>query len=163
MEPFNTQQHTEKVIEHLHGLEGWLAPMFEQAPHLPENIRKVIVDIAPWITLVFGALGAVAIVSGGILVALATVFSGGLALMFLVGNFLPMVFSAIAVVLMLLSFTGLKAMHKTGWNYAFYSQVVSVVGAVLGVLSGNIGALFGAAIGAIIGFWLLFEVRSYYK
>jgi hypothetical protein len=175
MEPFNTQQNTqqgdaqtasqgtEKVHEIMHGLEGWLAPLYENAPHIPEKGRKVITDIAPWITLVFGILGAFGIVTGGLAIVVATVFTGGLALMFILGNLLPMLCAAVSVVLMLLSFPGLKAMQKMGWNYAFYSEVVSIVGGVLGLLSGNIGSLFGAAISAIIGFWLLFEVRSYYR
>ncbi len=162
MEPFNPQQHTEKVIEHLHGLEGWLMPMFESAPHIPEKGRQVIVDIAPWLVLIFGGLSALGLLSGGMMMGFATMFSGGFAVMYFASYLLPFVCSIISVVLMLSAFPGLKEKKKSGWNFVFYSEVVSVVGGVLGVLTGNVYLLVSTVIGALIGFWILFEIRSRY-
>jgi hypothetical protein len=163
MEPFNTQPHMEKVLEHVHGLEGWLMPMFAQAPHIPEKGRRFITDIAPWCALIFGVLGAIGMLASGFVITVATVFSAGFALMFFVGNLLPMVCSVIAIVLTLMAYPGLRTLSKTGWNYIFYSTVVSSIGGILGVLAGDVGMLLGTALGALVGFWLLFEVRAYYK
>jgi hypothetical protein len=163
MEPFNPQQHTEKVHEVMHGLEGWLAPFFEHAPHIPEKGRQFIVDIAPWLVLIFGGLSVIGFLGGGMMMGTATLFSGGLALMYVTSFILPFVCSFIATVLMVCAFPGLKEKKKSGWNLVFYSEVVNVAGGMLGVFSGALYLLVSTAIGALIGFWILFEIRSYYK
>lgn len=172
MEPQHTQPHTEEqstqppvhteVHEALHGLEAVLAPLFDNAPHLPEKARNVLVDIAPWIALVFGILGVASLLTGGMLMALMTVFTAGFALLYFVHTLIPVVFSAIGIVLLLMAYPGLKERSKRGWNLVFYSQVVQVLGGLLAILTGAISMLVGTVVGALIGFWLLFEVRSHY-
>ena len=39
---------------------GILEDFFKKAPPLPDNIREVIVKIAPWVALIFGVLGILA-------------------------------------------------------------------------------------------------------
>jgi hypothetical protein len=63
-------------------------------------------------------------------------------------------FLAAEGVLLLISIPGLKNMKLSGWNFAFYAEIVAIVG---NLLSFNI---FGAVIAAVIGFFFLFQIRS---
>lgn len=147
-----------RAKEAMHGLEAYLAPIFEKFPHLPEGGRKFIVDISPYIALVFGVLGVIGLLGAsgmGMFMLLAT-FGMALPLM------IHIVLGLVSAVLLLLAFTGLKAHTKKGWNFVFYSQVVSIAGGVVGLATG-MGGLVGTIIGALIGFYILFEIRTYYK
>jgi hypothetical protein len=163
----NTKHHTEEVKKRvhgaLHGVEAWLAPIFAKFPHIPEGGRKWLAKIAPWLALIFGILGAIALLTGGALATLGIGASVAMAAPHMLSSLVSLLFSAISIILMLMAFPGLKAMKKTGWNLIFYSQVVSIVGGVLSVVLGSgMSGLTGLVIGAIIGFWLLFEIRSLY-
>lgn len=133
---------------------------FSKAPHLPANIREVLVKIAPWIALVFGILGVLAglgAVGVSPVVALGGVQNSAFVL---VSGILTIVSS----VLMLMAFPKLQRHQFGGWRLLFWSEVVSVVSSLLGITAGNpVGTLLGAVIGALIGFYILFEIKSYYK
>jgi hypothetical protein len=149
--------------EALHGLEAYLVPLFANLPHIPEGGRDFIVKIAPWLALVFGILG----VWGGIqmlgvgngqyseLMQMAGYSSSS----FMIGA----IFNIISSGLLLAGFTGLKAHTKNGWNMAFYSMIVSIVGGLVSVVMGMMYGVIGLVIGAFIGFYILFEIRSHYK
>ena len=149
----------EKMKEHMSGLEGWIGSIFAKAPHIPENGRKVIVEYAPWIVLIFGIIGVVALLGAGGLSMLLAIGSAGYALPLLVS----VLISLASAVLLLMSYPGIKAHKKSGWNLVFYSQVVGVVGSVVMIVMGDTYNIVGPIIGAVIGFWLLFEVRSHYS
>lgn len=134
-------------------LEGTLDRFFKQAPMLPKGGRDVLVAIAPWIALIFGILGVLAGLAlvgvsplglfGGVNTAVSALVSGVLAI--------------IASVLMIMGFPGLRAHTMKGWMLLFWSEVVSVLSQVLNL------QLVGAVIGALIGFYLLYQIKSYYK
>ncbi len=133
-------------------MDEWVKTMeqsFAKLPALPANVREVLVKIAPWLALVFGVLGVLASLSpfvalgGGVGVATEGVVGAVLAL---VGS-----------VLMLMAFPGLRDRKIAGWKWSFYSELVSVVSSVVAL------NLMGAIIGALIGFYLLFQIKSYYK
>lgn len=158
----NMNAGKEQVKQAMHGIEAWLAPIFANFPHIPENGRKVIVDIAPWIVLIFGILGVLSLLGvGGMgMGGLAYLTSGyGMPLYVMVNLLVGLV----CAVLLLMSYPGIKARTKKGWNLVFYSQVVSVAGSVIMLVLGGMNYVIGAVIGAIIGFWILFEVRDSYK
>ena len=161
-----TEQVKQQVTEAMHGLEAWLAPMYQNAPHIPENGRKVIVQIAPWAALVFGILGIVGLftaLAGGLFLTIGTL---GFATPYLLRALIPLAFSAVSVALMLIAFPGLQAMKKSAWNLMFYATTVNVLGGVASVFGAYgymMSGFAGTIIGAIIGYWLLFEIRSYYK
>jgi len=148
----------EKMKEHMSGLEGWLGGIFANAPHIPENGRKVIVEYAPWIVLIFGILGVVALLGAGGISVLLTIGSMGYALPLLISVLISLASAA----LLLMSYPGIKAHKKSGWNLVFYSQVVGIVGSVVLIVMGHSYNIVGPIVGAIIGFWILFEIRSHY-
>ena len=128
--------------EYIKMMESW----FAKFPALPANIKDVLVKIAPWLSLVFGILGVLGILGAmGILAPLsASVMAGA-------------VLALISSVLMVMAFPGLRDRKVAGWKWSFYSQLVSVL---LSVVALN---FVGALIGGLIGFYLLFQIKSYYK
>ncbi len=130
---------------------------FKKLPPLPKNWTEVIVKITPWISLVFGILGVVtAVAAFGILTFLAPFVALGAGVgqagNGVIGSLLFLVSSA----LLLASFPGTKAHKMSGWTFLFWSEVVNVVS---NVVSLSLGGLVGAA----IAFYILFQIKSYYK
>lgn len=129
---------------------------FKKLPQLPANIREVLVKIAPWIALIFGILGVVAGL-GAVGVSPVAVMGGvGNSMFLLVSGILTIVSS----VLMLMAFPKLQKHQYGGWRLLFWSEAVSVVASLVGITPASI---IGAVIGALIGFYLLFQIKSYYK
>lgn len=130
---------------------------FAKLPNLPANIREVLVKITPWVALIFGALGVIAGVLGlGLLTFLAP-------LMVVAGAFNSAGSGLIASVLLLISsalflaaFPGTNKRKAGGWNLLFWSEVVALVSSVLAFSLGGI-------VGNLIGFYLIFQIRTYYK
>lgn len=135
-------------------MEDW----FAKFPPLSPNIREVLVKVAPWLALVFGVLGVFgALAATGIMAALSPfmVLGGGLSVA--AGGLAGAVLALVSSVLMLMAFSGLRDRKMAGWKWSFYSQLVSVVSSVVAL------NLVGAVVGAMIGFYLLFQIKSYYK
>lgn len=143
-------------------LERWMAPIFEKAPHLPQNIRQTIVDIAPWLALIFGILAIFGLVSAGMIgsiMSMFSIFSFGFRN---ISMLISMLAGLGAAVLQLLAYQPLTRKEKKGWNYIFYGTVLSVVAALVNIIVGYGYGAPGHIIGALIGFWLLFEIRGFY-
>jgi hypothetical protein len=134
-----------------------LEDIFAKAPALPSSARELLVSVAPWISLVFGVL-LVLVSLGGLglgsfLGSFAMYAGAGNTMFLLVASILGIVQGAV----MVLAFAPLKKRSITGWNWWFWAEIISVVAAVVAF------NLLGAVINAVIGFYLIFQVRSYYK
>ena len=130
-----------------------LEDFFKKAPMLPKGGREMVVAITPWIALIFGILGVLAGV-GAVGISPLALFAGfNASTTVLISGILMLVSS----VLMLMAFPKLKQHHMGGWMLLFYSEVISIVSNVIRV------DLVGALIGGLIGFYLLFQIKSYYK
>lgn len=136
---------------------GLMEEWFAKLPNLPKNIQDVLAKIAPILALVFGVLGLLAGIAGlGALTAfLPLAFLGGY--MGYGGGYVAAIFLIAASALMLAAFPQLRAYKYAGWNLLFWSEAVTVVG---NLLSGDI---IGALVGGAISFYLLFQIRSYFK
>lgn len=150
-----------KAVQHAAALEAWLLPLFQKAPHLPASAKQILVDVAPWISLISGALGIVGILSASAFMSMLFSFA------FVTGGLLPIFFTAgmllwlAGSLLSLLAYKPLSEKKKLGWNYMFYSSLLSVVAFILQMIAGQ--GMFGYVIALLIGFWLLFEVRDQYS
>lgn len=129
-----------------------LEKFFKQLPSLPASVKEVLVKIAPWLALIFGVLGIIA--GLGVLGLSPLALFGGLHASFLF--IIAGVASIVASVLMLIAYPKLVKKQYKGWELLFWSSAVSAVSAVLSLT-------FGTLIGIFIGFYLLFQVKSYYK
>jgi len=130
-------------------LETTLEEYFvKKAPPLPENIKEIIVKIAPYLVL------------------LAVVFSipnffvpgGKMYMTHMAGNlWLSSALLLPVLVLQALAIPGLFNRKKIAWKYMFWAQLIIIVTSLIQL---NIGGLI---IGGIVGFYILFQVKSLYK
>ncbi len=135
-------------------LEGW----FAKAPALPKSATDVLVQIAPWLALIFGVLGVLAsLAATGLMTALSPMMLLGGGVGAATGGIVGAVLALVSSVLMLVAFPGLRDRKMAGWKYSFWSEAVSVVSSVVAL------NLVGAVIGGAIGFYILFQIKSYYK
>jgi hypothetical protein len=132
----------------------------QKAPPLPDNIKELLVKIAPWATLVLLIIALPFVLFALGLGALAAPFA------FLAGPTagvsygltytLSALVIAVSIVFEAMSIPGLFARSAQGWRYAYYATLVSVVGNIIGL------NLASAIIGGLIGFYFLFQIKSYY-
>lgn len=130
---------------------------FDKLPPLPKNVNEVIVKITPWIAIIFGVLG---ILSSIALFGVTTISAPFLAMggqtSAVGGVMITAILALISSVLMVAAFPGLNKRQMKGWTLLFYAEVVSVVSSVV-MLS------VGGLVGNLIGFYLLFQIKSFYK
>lgn len=130
---------------------------FAKLPALPTNWKEGLVKITPWIAIIFGVLGVVlSIASFGILTFLSPMVALGGGLGAAASGPLAAIFLFVSSLLLVLAFKGTKDRKYVGWRFLFLSEVVSLVSAV---------ALFsvGGIFWSLVSFYLLFQIRSYYK
>ena len=129
--------------------------LVKKAPfQIPDGAREWIVRYGPWIMLVLLVLSLPALlVALGIGTFLLPFWGIGYG----AGFGLWTLFLIAAVGLRALSLPGLFARKMSGWQLAFYAQIVDFVGGLLN------GAIIGAIVGALIGLYLLFQIRALYR
>ncbi len=136
--------------------------LVKKAPGLPENIKELLVKIAPWVSLVGVILGipAVLAIFGLSAFVMPLGFLGGIMSgrpFFGVTYLVSVAFLVVTLVLEALAIPGLFKRSKQGWMFAYYAVLVS---AVSNLVSFNLGGLI---IGTLIGLYILFQLKSYYR
>ena len=130
-----------------------LGDLYAKAPALPANVNETLAMIAPWFALLFGILGII----GGLgmagwspLAAMGGFHYGAYVL-------ISAILSIVASVLFFMAYPGLNKRQYIGWKWSFWSEVVSLVAALV------LGNIAGGIIWAIIAFYILFQIKSYFK
>ena len=145
----------------LNQLEVKLEEIFaKKAPALPDNIKEILVKIAPYLAIlsVIFSIPAILLIFG--LGSLATIFAplGGVRSV----TTLPTMWVGILllipiVVLEIMAIPGLFKRLAVAWKYMFWAQLISIVSNLVQL------NIFGAILSAIISFYLLFQVKKLYK
>ena len=137
--------------------QGKMEEFFMKFPALPKPAREVLVKVTPWFALIFGILGVLAGLTGlGILSVLSPFMVLGGGFTATSGSLLGMLAGVVSAALLLAAFPGTKARKMQGWNMLFWSEVASVVSALLSL------TLTGVLL-ALISFYLLYQIKSYYR
>lgn len=139
-------------------LEKMLSGWFAKLPDLPQNVRTVIVKIAPYLAIIGIVVSIPAIL---ILLGLGTIASPFLAVggawSAIGGSMLASIYAVASIVLLALALPGLRAKTVSGWNYMYYN---ALIGAVYAILRFDI---VGLVIGSGISLYILFQVRASYR
>jgi hypothetical protein len=146
------------LSDSLSSLEQTLKVYFvDKAPfQIPREAKDFIVQYGPWITLILLILMVPAIFAALGLAAFFLPFAQAAGKIDGV-NYLSVVLGIIVIVLEAMALPALFKRSKQGWNLLFYASVVS---ALSNLITLNIGALI---LGTLIGWYVLFQIRSYYK
>ena len=132
---------------------------FDKFPPLPKNWRDTLARIAPILALIFGILGILVAIGGlGTLTFLSPLAVMGGAGGIVGAGIISTLIYLVASVLLLAAYPGLKAKKYSGWKLLFWSEAINLVGGVIGLHT-----IVSAVIGALIGFYILFQIRSYFK
>lgn len=133
----------------------------EKAPQLPKNVREIIVNLAPWLTLIGIVISLPLVLLALGLGALATPF------MFLAGpaagvsygvNYtISMVVLGVALVLDAFAIPGLFSRSRKGWRLVYWAVLVSLVSNLFTL------NIVGGLVGALISLYFLFQIKEYYK
>lgn len=165
-------------MERVRGIENKLAEVFKNAPALPKNAKKTLVEYLPYLVLIGAVLQLIAawvlldllrwgertadfVNTYAPLIGERYVLSGSDKAMIVVGLGLLVVES----ILMLKSYGSLQKRERRGWELLFVVALLQTAYSVLNLFvygRGFADFLF-SLLGAVIGFWLLFQVREFYK
>ncbi|MEK7573605.1 MAG: hypothetical protein AAB531_04235 [Patescibacteria group bacterium] len=125
----------------------------KKAPALPQNIREFIVKIAPYsaiIFLIFTLFGFIGYyVLGQSLGGFTTI-----------GNF-HMLLLVPVVILEAMAVPGLFSRKAMAWRYMFWALIISSASNL--VQLNIVGGIISTLISALIGFYILFQIKSFYK
>lgn len=158
--------------------EDLLEPVYKGLPPLSKGAKDWFVKVWPILALILGIIQlllAWSLWHTGHLVSNAVNYLNQVSRLYGNGTtvqnlgffyWLALVVLIINGVILLIAYPGLKARKKTGWDMLFLAGIVNVIyGLSLAFDSnyGGIGQFIGAIIGSAIAFYLLFQVRSYYK
>jgi len=143
------------------GVLGQIENFFDEylvrkAPfHLPDNVKEVIVKVAPWITIILMVLAIPLILAAiGFTVAFApaaVVAGHSLGTVYWIG----WVITLASLILEIMSIKGLLHRQMQGWRYVYWAML-------LGVLSNILMVSIGGLVGNLIGLYILFQVKSKY-
>ena len=73
------------------------------------------------------------------------------------GSYIAVIFWLASSLLLFAAYSGTKARKISGWNMLFWSEIVYLVGSLVSL------SIIQGLISAIIGFYLLFQIKSFYK
>ncbi len=162
-------------------LEEQLNDVFvKKAPfQIPDEARKTIVNILPWLNLIFGAillLSALGLYNAAKAVDQWVDYANTIArtygsaytqqvneLSWIV--WLGIIMLAIEGALWLISFPSVRAKKKSGWNILFIALLINIVYGLLSLFIsvgayGGASGFFGFVISTVVGLYLLFQIRS---
>jgi len=152
----------------LASFEAWLYDLLYKkiSYKLPTSLREVLVQYGPWVTLVVALLSlpAIFIIFGaGAVVSVYGALAGV--------SYSPLFYVAILVlivqvVLMFMAVSPLLKRRRLGWQLVFYASTISVLYSVFNSFSYGYFSFFGllwGLIGATVSYYVIFQIRSYYK
>lgn len=157
----------------LNKLETMLAGVYKATPKLSGNAKKSIVNIWPWVAIIFGVLQLWAAYGlwnwGRNVNKVADVFNSYLGTNTVVHQlnifyWISIVILAITGVILLMAYTGLKARAKSGWNLLFYSALLNGLYGIFSAFNnyGGVGSLIMQLIASAIVLYFLFQIRDQY-
>ncbi|MCX6793365.1 MAG: hypothetical protein NTY12_05110 [Candidatus Falkowbacteria bacterium] len=126
---------------------------------LPVKAKEVIVQIAPWVTLVILVISLPAILA---LFGFGSALSGmGMFGRFGAMYYVSMIALFVQLIMMALSISPLLKREIKGWKLVYYSNLISFVYAILSDY--NFGDIIWSLLSLAIGMYIIFQVKSYYK
>ena len=152
------EQHAKNTLDQL---ETTLDLYFnKKAPAMPQNIKELLVNLAPYLTVVSVLVtlpGLLVLFGLGGFATMIAPMGGRESLSAVPTMWLSILFLVPVLILEIMAIPGLFAKKAVAWKYVFWAQLVSIVA---NLLQFN---FFGAIIGAVISFYILFQIKSFYK
>lgn len=142
-------------------LEDTLDEYFgKKAPELPQNIKEILVKVAPYLVIIglIFTIPAVLLLLG--LGSVATVLApvgGAQSVASVPTMWVGILLLVPVVILEAMAVPGLFGRKAVAWRYVFWAQLITIVSNLVRF------DIVGGIISALIGFYILFQVKSLYK
>jgi membrane protease YdiL (CAAX protease family) len=131
--------------------------LVKKAPFsIPENWKELIVQFTPYL-IILGIVGSILILFGALVSPFTAFLGPRYALSYSFNYVLSMVVLAVVIVLEAMAVPGLFKREEKAWRFLFYASLVNVVSGFLG------GDWVGMIIGTLISWYILFQVKEYYR
>lgn len=132
----------------------------KKAPALPQNIKEIIVKIAPYLVIIglIFTIPAIFVLLG--LGSIATVLApvgGAQSVASVPTMWIGILLLIPVIILEAMAVPGLFSRKVVAWRYVFWAQIITIVSNLVQL------NIVGGIISAIIGFYILFQVRGLYK
>jgi len=142
-------------------LEDTLDEYFgKKAPALPQNIKEILVKIAPYLViigLIFTIPAILALIGLGSIISTFAPMGGTQAVAGVPAMWVGIIFLIPVAILEAMAVPGLFSRKATAWRYVFWAQLITIVSNLVQL------NIVGGIISALIGFYILFQVKSLYK
>jgi Na+/melibiose symporter-like transporter len=129
----------------------------KKAPAMPENIKEFIVKYSPYLYLVLLVITLPLILTAFGLTTIAMPFAYVSGLHSGFSFSFTALISLAALILGVMAVPGLFKRTKKSWQYMFYASLLSILSYLLNLRLGDL------IINGIISFYILFQIKSYYK
>lgn len=165
-------------MKQLEQVEKSLSGLFKDLPSIPKNSRDAIVNIMPWIALVFGVVQVLFAIGVWRLAdvvdrtadlvntyaAYYTVPAAHISAFDRSVIYLGAVVLLVEGIIGILAYKALAARQRRGWDLVFLAALINVLYAVLSIfINGRgFGSFIMSLLGSAIGFYLLFQIKSAY-
>jgi len=148
-------------MKYLNDLKKYLDKYYVKLPKFPKGLNNFIVSVSPWLALIFGILAIIFGISSFGTFSFVSPFAvvagvGGYALTALLSTIVLLAQGVIE----LMAFSPLRRREIRGWNLLFYSIILSVASSIVTL---NVFSVLNSLIGVLIGYYILYQVKSYYK
>jgi len=131
--------------------------LVKKAPFsIPENWKELIVQFTPYLTIL-GIVGSVLILFGALVSPFTAFLGPRYALSYSFNYVLSMVALVVVVVLEAMAVPSLFKRQEKAWRFLFYASLVNAVSGFLG------GDWVGMIIGTLLFWYVLFQVKEYYR
>ncbi len=135
--------------------------LVDKAPfNIPENIKELIVKFTPYLVIlgiIVSIPGILAAFGLGVILSPFSPMMGGWRMYFGLNYTIAMMILAIALVIETLAVKGLFRKEEKAWRLMFYASLLSLLSSVF------YGGIVGGLIGTIISWYILFQIKEYYK
>jgi len=139
-------------------LEEKLVDFSKKLPQLPDSVGEFLVKYGPYLMIVGLVMGVFGLLTTfGLMAAYSPLASVGYGYGYGAHFSLYGLIELVSMVLMAIAIPGLLKRTKTAWNLMFYASLVM---AVSYLVSMNLGSLI---IGMAINWYVLFQIRKFYK
>ena len=138
-------------------LEKELDKIFiKKLPELPKKIKEIIVKYGPYLAVILLILSVPVILAfmGLMITTTSLMFLGGARGCFYI---ISVLLGVVMIILQIIAIPGLFKRKIKSWRLLFY---ISLISALLSLLKFDLGGLI---IGAGISWYILFQIKSYYK
>lgn len=144
-------------MKYLDDIISYIEKLYKNLPPLPKSLTDFIVVITPWLALIFGVLGILgSLVAFGVGTVLSPLMVLGGGVTQAAGLSIAVILSLIISLVTIIAVPPLFTRKIMGWKLLFLGEALSVLSAVVTLSIG--GVVF-----PLIWFYVLFQIKSYYK